>query len=783
MAADVTLLVGNNGANTLAGGAGDDLIYGFDPNGPQSLVSSITATRVATVTQPLFAGAPPGDISRLFIVEKTGRIKILDLQSGQVLPTPFLDVSGEIVITGESGLLGLAFDPNYATNGFFYVNLIRPGFDTEIRRYHVSADPNRADAASATLVIGIDQPAVDNHKGGWLGFGRDGFLYASLGDGGTPSTSAQDLNLLLGKILRLDVSADAFPGDPARHYTIPADNPFVNAPGADEIWALGLRNPFRSSFDRGVGTLFIGDVGQSSWEEVDIGQKGANYGWDKFEGPAPFMPGTPTGGSAVPPIHFYDHSVGESVIGGYVYRGTSEGLHGDYFFADLNGKVFTLHFNGTSWVATERTAQITPNVGAITTPVSFGEDAFGNLYVTDLDGEVFRLTPDVASADAGDDINGGAGNDMIFGGSGNDRMRGGAGNDAIDGGPGFDTAVYSGAQSAYAITAAANGLRIVGPDGTDILTNVESLVFGAAPASPPGSFDGDIHGDILWQNDNGAPGVWLMNGFTRIADSGIGFNPGPAWKVKGPGDFNGDGKADILWQNTDGSPGVWLMDGLSMVAGNNVGFNPGPSWKVKDAGDFNGDGKADILWQNDNGTAGVWLMDGLAVIADNAVGPNVGPSWHVRAAGDFNGDGKADILWQHDDGSAAIWLMDGLNRIVGANVGVNPGPSWKIVDTGDFNGDATADILWQNTDGTPGVWLMDGFARIGDNAVGFNPGPTWRVKASSDFNGDAKADILWQNTDGAPAIWLMDGLAMLAGANVGFNPGPSWHVIGQNADL
>ena len=221
----------------------------------------------------------------------------------------------------------------------------------------------------------------------------------SLGDGGSggdPLGSGQDINSLLGKILRIDVHGDDFPGDPTRNYAVPADNPFVGTAGADEIFAFGLRNPWRPSFDRALGDFYIADVGQSQWEEIDIGQIGANYGWNRFEGPVPF----PGGGSphrriGVAPIYSYNHSVGQSITGGYVYRGEGEALQGQYFFADfVQGKVFTLRFDGSSWVATERTAQIVADVGAVNNPSSFGEDGRGNLYIVDFDGEIFRLTPD-----------------------------------------------------------------------------------------------------------------------------------------------------------------------------------------------------------------------------------------------------------------------------------------------------------------------------------------------------------------------------------------------------
>jgi glucose/arabinose dehydrogenase len=243
---NVNLIIGDDGNNSLSGTDGADLIYGFDPNGPQGNVSSIAATRVASgLSQPLFAGAPPGDFGRLFIVEKTGDIKILNLRTGQVLATPFLDVTGEVFTDSECGLLGLAFDPDFAHNGFFYVNLVtntNGQIQTEIRRYQVSAsDPNIADPASATTIITINQP-FGNHKGGWLGFGPDGDLYASLGDGGSggdPFGNGQNIDSLLGKMLRIDVHGDDFPNDPLRNYKIPADNPFVGTAGAD---ASGLRD-------------------------------------------------------------------------------------------------------------------------------------------------------------------------------------------------------------------------------------------------------------------------------------------------------------------------------------------------------------------------------------------------------------------------------------------------------------------------------------------------------------------------------------------------------------
>jgi len=265
-------------------------------------------------------------------------------------------------------------------------------------------------------------------------------LYVATGDGGIDPGTAQRLDTPLGKILRLDIDPDAFPADPSRNYAVPADNPAVidgiaGSAAGTGFYAAGLRNPFRDGFDRGLGDLFIGNVGQASFEEINLGRAGANYGWPATEGffdQAAFP-------SFTQPIHAYAHGSGASVTGGYVYRGESEGLHGQYFFADfVTGQVWTLRFNGSAWIPTERTGQISPDAGQINNPSSFGEDARGNLYLVDFDGDVFRLTPQVASADQGDDLRGGGGDDMVFAGSGADRVFGEAGRDALDGGLGDD---------------------------------------------------------------------------------------------------------------------------------------------------------------------------------------------------------------------------------------------------------------------------------------------------------------------------------------------------------
>ena len=669
------LIKGDDASNTLLGTAGRDVIYGFDPDdAAHNQASSIAATRVASgLTQPVFVGAPPGDTSRLFIVERTGQIKILDLASGQVLATPFLDVSSEILKDGERGLLGLAFDPDFATNGFFYVNMINLNGDTAIRRYHASPNANVADPASATLIIAIDQPNQDgftNHKAGWLGFGPDGYLYAALGDGGSagdPLGSGQNINSLLGKILRLDVSGvpDGLPPDPLHpHYAVPADNPFVNQPGFDEIFAYGLRNPWRDSFDRATGDFYIADVGQNIWEEIDLGEKGVNYGWNTYEGPNPYSGGGPlnNAGPLRFPIHSYDHSVGQSITGGYVYRGEGEALQGQYFFADfVDNKIFTLRFDASSnsWVPTEQTAHITTDFGTINNPSSFGEDARGNLYIVKFDffndGAIFRLTPMGASADQGDVLRGLGGDDMLFGGSGNDTLEGGPGGDTLIGGPGIDTADYSSSPAGVSVNLQ-TGLGSGGDAQGDILTGIENLI-------------GSPQADILI-GDSGANKLEGRSG-NDMLDGGPGMDTAV---------YSGTHSQYQITQNSNGSVHIvdlrgGVPDGVDDVSNvelfqfadrtinvapvfelNAFGVNAG-GWSSdnthpRELADVNGDGRADIVGF---GNAGVWVSLATAgghfaapTFELDAFGVNAG-GWssdntYPRELADVNGDVRADIV-------------------------------------------------------------------------------------------------------------------------------------------
>jgi glucose/arabinose dehydrogenase len=337
-------------------------------------------TVVSGLERPVDLQHAGDDSGRLFIIEKPGRIRVF--QDGQLLETPFMDIVERVGSSGnEQGLLGMAFHPNYAENGFFFVNYTDLNGDTVIARYQVTADPNIADPNSEVVLLNVSQP-FRNHNGGVLAFGPDGYLYAGLGDGGSagdPQGNAQSLDTPLGKILRLDVDS----GEP---YAIPPDNPF-----GDEIWAYGLRNPWRFSFDRANGDLYIGDVGQGSWEEIDYVAAGTpggmNFGWDYFEGTQPFEGTPPQDAQFVPPVAEYSHGEGCSVTGGYVYRGSMPEWNGIYLYGDYcSATVWGLIRSDGGW-------QNQVLFGAPGSITSFGQDESGEVYLITDGGQVLRLAP------------------------------------------------------------------------------------------------------------------------------------------------------------------------------------------------------------------------------------------------------------------------------------------------------------------------------------------------------------------------------------------------------
>ena len=345
------------------------------------------------LVDPLYLTAPAGD-ARLFVIEQPGRIRVIE--DNTLLVPPFLDITDIVRDTGdEQGLLGLAFHPDYASNGKFYVNYTAssPSGDTVVAEYTVSSNANVANSTGKILLT-FDQPE-SNHNGGMIEFGQDGYLYIGTGDGGGaddqhgPDGNGQNLNTLLGKMLRIDVESDP--------YGIPAGNPFAAGGGLPEIWAYGLRNPWRFSFDSLTSDIYIADVGQNELEEVNVQSgtaAGVNYGWKIMEGTECFQAASCDTNGLVLPVHEYPHTQGrQSITGGYVYRGTClPDLVGRYFFGDYAGEqIYTFEYSGGSISNLQDiTDSIDPN-SDIAGLTSFGTDGYGELFVVSRDGKVFKI--------------------------------------------------------------------------------------------------------------------------------------------------------------------------------------------------------------------------------------------------------------------------------------------------------------------------------------------------------------------------------------------------------
>jgi len=341
--------------------------------------------RIGSFSAPIYAAAPPGDAQSLFVVERGGRIMVV--RRGHKLHTPFLDIRGRVSGGGERGLLSMAFAPDYASSGRFYVDYTDNSGDIRVVQFRRSASPDRALRGSARDVISVEHSQFNNHNGGQLQFGPDGLLYIGVGDGGSeddPNNTGQNLGTLLGKLLRIDPH-------PGGGYGIPSGNPFSGGGRRPEIYAYGLRNPWRFSFDRATGALAIGDVGQDRFEEIDFEPRGAaagrNFGWSHFEGNNHFKGGSTP--SYTPPVLVRSHGAGFcAIVGGYVVRDHSlGGLYGRYIYGDYcNSRLYSARLR-PGHASGDRALPV--RVGSL---VSFGEDARARVYAVSSSGPVYRLT-------------------------------------------------------------------------------------------------------------------------------------------------------------------------------------------------------------------------------------------------------------------------------------------------------------------------------------------------------------------------------------------------------
>lgn len=618
-------------------------------------------TRFSGLSAPIYMTNAGDGTKRIFIVERAGIIKVV--QPGSTTPTDFLNITSLTTTVGERGLLSVAFHPNYETNRRFFVYFTRAA-DGAIQISEFDASPTDPNVALTTEkpIITIPHSANSNHNGGTLAFGPDGYLYIGTGDGGSgndPPNNAQNKDVLLGKMLRLDVS-------PQSGYLIPPTNPFAGAiPGADEIFALGLRNPFRWSFDRGGSNqLWLGDVGQNNWEEVDTITNGGNYGWRVFEGnsctnlgPDPCTPANYT-----PPVFVYSSqntSSRCSVTGGYVYRGGQGALpDGAYIYGDYcTGEILVWH-NGQ---------QIPLHDIADFNLVSFGEDEDGELYIVQMGtGLIQKLVPVKSSAD-------------------------------FDGDARTDLTVFRPGSGTWYIRNGNTGA-------------FRSQQFGAAGDVPTAEdYDGDRISDVAVYRPS--EGNWYYFLSSDSTFNSVGF--GESGDVPAAGDYDGDARADFaVFRPTTGQWHLRLSSDSQFAT-----YSWGVVNDVPVPGDYDGDGKCDVaVWRPSNGT---WYIINST---NNALrSTQYGVLNDVPATGDFDGDGRNDLSVFRP--STGMWFQRRSNNDVFVNA------SWGVLDdvpvVGDYDNDGRDDIAvyrpasgtWYVIASTGGIIQVGGWGIAGDIPV------------------------------------------------------------------
>lgn len=673
-----------------------------------------------------------------------------------------------------------------------------------------------------------------SHAGGALAFGPDGMLYVSVGDGTSfdfadpRGISVQNLNSFAGKILRID---------PMTGLGL-SDNPYAAGQPLDsdraKIYQLGLRNPFSMGFDSS-GRLFISDTGWNTWEEINSGPAGANFGWPYYEGgdnginqktgdyqdfptAAAFYAAVQSGSIVITPAYSaFSHSSSvpgyhmQAITGGdVIYTGNRypAAFQNDFFFSDFsNGNVFSIDTND------RRKIEFLYNAGVNQFgPVHFSQGPDGYVYAADLlNGKILRLLiaeyPKPAPRSWVP-----IGNAVQISASPVEYRL------TIDDQDQLGAVTYStrvDMRRDFTISFDAYlGLLDSGADGIGfVLQNanigpyahgngggafgIQGLPNGIGIIIDTYANEGEINEDKTFflnpltgarttevalsniENGNYHPVVVSWNATTKTLSYTIdGVQRGTLTDANFTTTYLGG--SNFAYFGFGGATGGAVneqrvrLNSLNVVFEHNLASGP-------DKTDFDGNNTSDFLWQNDNGQAAAWLLNGSTVTAAGFVGPQPSAGWKVVSSGDFNGDGRYDILWRNTtNGQAAVWFLNGLTMVSGNVVGNIPGTDWKVIGSGDFNGDGKSDILWQNTaTRQAAVWMMDGLAVLSAGFVGGVPSAGWQVMGSGDFNGDGKSDILWQNTSTLQAgIWLLDGLSVLNGNIVGNVPSAGWKVAG-----
>jgi hypothetical protein len=677
----------------------------------------------------------------------------------------------------------LAFHPRYAFNRAFYVFYTAANGDLTIARYlRSAADVRAADPASGTVLLSIPHGQFANHNGGKLAFGPDGHLYAATGDGGSrgdPNNQAQNVSSLLGKLLRIAV-------DGGLTYTIPPDNPFAGnarcpaGPGpCPEIWAYGLRNPWKFSFDRVTGDLFIGDVGQNAWEEIDYrpasGPGGANFGWRLFEGVQCFNPATGcTLGGHSPPILQYPHDAtgGFSVTGGYRYRGLANPtLAAAYVYGDFSSRrIWSAVLDAAgAWTASVLFNQ-PPLLGGIS---SFGESHGGELVIADYsNGKLWAVDPVLAIAPR----------NLAF-----PRTAPGAASPirtvSITNRSAVPVEIQRVATTGEfglvshdcatlapgAVCRASLRFLPVGPGAKAGALVIESgasgggayrvALAGNRPAGPLADFDGDGRHDLAWRTAGGPPQLWMLQGSAEFHAVTTLPALGPNWGAS-PGDFDGDGVADLFLRNAvTGQNTLWTLRAGGLKGAFVLPAVADTEWGVAGVGDFDGNERADILWRHaGTGENRVWLMNGASFTLDAPLPSIADAQWSVAGTGDLDGNGRADVVWRNAaTGENRLWLMNGGQAPAELAMPVRADVNWQIARIGDFDGNGRADLAWRNrSSGANDVWFMNGAGLAGQAALPAMPDRNWTIVGAGDHDADGRADLLWINpVSGGLTLWFM----------------------------
>ena len=600
----------------------------------------------------------PTNRSVQFVVEQRGRIRTL--VNGVVQPTDFLDLTSAVLFAGEQGLLGLAFAPDSALSGRFFVNFTNTAGDTVVARFHRSTNPLIADASSRfDLRWGgpAGPPFIakgnSNHNGGNLAFGPDGFLYIALGDAGN-ATRSQNTQELLGKMLRIDVGVpDADPSG----YAVPAGNPFLGGGGRPEIWSVGFRNPWRYSFDDpargGTGALIIGDVGEGRWEEIDYEpahRGGRNYGWPVREGAHDFIPSFPPAFlPLVDPVHEYDHSRGSAITAGFVYRGRALGgkYRGRYFFADYGfGSVSSIALAidpMTGEAHASNPVDHSAELGPISTISSFGTDADGELYtVGHSAGKIFKVLGPARTAD-------------------------------FDGDATADITLYR----------PSTGEWLILQSSTNFTTNTMPAWGLSTDVPTPGDYDGDAKIDPAIYRPS--TGLWaILRSSTNYLSSAT-VSWGLSTDVPVPGDYDGDGKNDPAVYRP--STGSWYILQSSTSYSSFFAVAWGLSTDRPMQGDYDGDGKTDpAIFRQSNG---LWAMLKSSTNYSSSIVLSWGVGSDVAVPGDYDGDARIDpAVYRPSTGS---WYSLRSSANYTSYIGVSWGLSTDTPVPGDYDGDGKTD--------------------------------------------------------------------------------------------